>query len=387
MAKNNDWLRLLGYVTGLVNQELLLRNEYLVAENRVLKTIQGRLRLSQGEKAPLAEIAKRLGAKPLRTSLVWRSRTRFWPGIGSWSCRSSTVPNGAELWAPAIRAGHRGAGSEAGPGKLRLGLRSDHRRNGQSGSCDLRRIGGQHSAPSRNSAAPERKKNTTWKDFIRAHMSVLAGTDFFTAEVLTWHGLVTYYVLFFVHLDSRRVSIAGITDHPESCWMEQMARNLTLEGWGFFMGAVICCTIGTRSSVSRRSQGSETAGAQPEFERLRVALGALGERGMPLQVSALWAGLAAESAGRIRRAFPRRAESSGQRERAVISWHRQILWQRQRSCALPGAAGWPPEALPPRGRMNWWAIRHFFGKEAIQIRRFLGRFGPARSVCLESASS
>jgi hypothetical protein len=37
MPKKNDWLRLLGYVTGLVNQELLLRNEYLVAENRILK--------------------------------------------------------------------------------------------------------------------------------------------------------------------------------------------------------------------------------------------------------------------------------------------------------------------------------------------------------------
>ena len=44
---------------------------------------------------------------------------------------------------------------------------------------------------------------------------------------------MTYYVLFFLHLGSRRVSIAGITDHPESCWMEQMARNATLEGWGF----------------------------------------------------------------------------------------------------------------------------------------------------------
>jgi putative transposase len=39
--------------------------------------------------------------------------------------------------------------------------------------------------------APERQKNTTWKDFIRAHMSALAGSDFFTAEVITWHGLVT----------------------------------------------------------------------------------------------------------------------------------------------------------------------------------------------------
>ena len=42
---------------------------------------------------------------------------------------------------------------------------------------------------------PERNKNTTWRDFIRRHMDVLAGTDFFTVEVLTWRGLVTYYVL------------------------------------------------------------------------------------------------------------------------------------------------------------------------------------------------
>ena len=61
-----DWLRLLGYVTGLVNQELLLKNEYLVAENRILKAhIRGRLLLSDGEKATLAEIAKRLGRQAL----------------------------------------------------------------------------------------------------------------------------------------------------------------------------------------------------------------------------------------------------------------------------------------------------------------------------------
>ena len=45
---------------------------------------------------------------------------------------------------------------------------------------------------------PERSKTTTWRDFIRRHMDVLAGTDFFTVEVLTWRGLVTYYVLFFI---------------------------------------------------------------------------------------------------------------------------------------------------------------------------------------------
>jgi putative transposase len=42
-------------------------------------------------------------------------------------------------------------------------------------------------------------------------MEVLVGTDFFTVEVLTLKGLVTYYVLFFIHLESRRVSLAGMT--------------------------------------------------------------------------------------------------------------------------------------------------------------------------------
>ena len=45
-------------------------------------------------------------------------------------------------------------------------------------------------------------------------------------------GLVSYYVLFFIHLESRRVAIAGITDHPNEQWMQQMAPNATMEGCG-----------------------------------------------------------------------------------------------------------------------------------------------------------
>ena len=81
--------------------------------------------------------------------------------------------------------------------------------------------------------APERKRSTTWKDFIRAHMAVLAGTDFFTVEVLTLRGLVTYYVLFFIHFESRRVEVSGITPHPNERWMKQIARNMTMDEWGF----------------------------------------------------------------------------------------------------------------------------------------------------------
>jgi hypothetical protein len=61
-----DWPRILAYITGTVDQELLLRNEYLVAENRILREqVNGRLLLSDAEKKTLAEIGYRLGRKTL----------------------------------------------------------------------------------------------------------------------------------------------------------------------------------------------------------------------------------------------------------------------------------------------------------------------------------
>ena len=60
------WARMLAYITGTVDQELLARNEYLAAENRILRAqIKGWLLLSDAEKATLAEIAQRLGRKAL----------------------------------------------------------------------------------------------------------------------------------------------------------------------------------------------------------------------------------------------------------------------------------------------------------------------------------
>src|SRR5215475_9914206 len=64
--KENPWARLLAYVTGLINQELLLKNEYLAAENRILRAhLPARLRISNPERSTLAEIGKRLGRKAL----------------------------------------------------------------------------------------------------------------------------------------------------------------------------------------------------------------------------------------------------------------------------------------------------------------------------------
>src|SRR6516162_4247025 len=84
MKVEHKWARLLAYITGLVNQELLLQNEYLAAENRILRAhLPARLRLSDPERRTLAEIGKRLGRKALEkvacvakpdTILAWYRR-------------------------------------------------------------------------------------------------------------------------------------------------------------------------------------------------------------------------------------------------------------------------------------------------------------------------
>ena len=62
-----DWKQLLAYITGTVDQELLVRNEYLVTENRILHNqLKGRVRLSDGERTALAEIGQKLGKQALK---------------------------------------------------------------------------------------------------------------------------------------------------------------------------------------------------------------------------------------------------------------------------------------------------------------------------------
>src|SRR5262249_35721646 len=94
MRDQFHWARILSFVTGLVNQELLLRNEYLAAENRILRAhLPARLRLSDAERSTLAEIAKRLGRKALQDiARVAKPDTLLATGIAPWWRRSSKGP-------------------------------------------------------------------------------------------------------------------------------------------------------------------------------------------------------------------------------------------------------------------------------------------------------
>jgi len=82
--------------------------------------------------------------------------------------------------------------------------------------------------------ADRRQKKNTWRTFLKSHWDCLAALDFFTVEVLTLRGLVTYYVLLAMELSTRRVEAAGITPCPGEKFMTQVARNLTDEFDGFF---------------------------------------------------------------------------------------------------------------------------------------------------------
>ena len=230
-----NWPRLLAYITGTVDQELLLRNEYLVAENRILKAqIKGRLHLSDAERATLAEVAHRVGRKSLEdiavsakpdTILGWYRKLIANKFDGSKARRThgrSRIDEEMESLVVRMAKENPSWGYDRMVGAMaNLG----HKLSDQT----VGNILGRHDV----APAPKRKHTTNWKDFIRTHLDVLAGTDFFTVEVVTLKGLITYYVLFFIHLGSRKVCLAGMTPHPDEEWMKQMARNLTLEQWGF----------------------------------------------------------------------------------------------------------------------------------------------------------
>jgi putative transposase len=233
-----NWKRMLAYVTGSVDEELRLRNEYLVTENRILRhQLKGRMRLTDPERVCLAEIGRRLGRKALAevaqivrpdTILGWYRELiarKFDGSRNRATVGRTTTGQRIEALILQFARENRGWGYRRIVGALNnLGQEVSH----QTVANVLKRHGLE--------PAPEREKQRTWREFIRAHTEVLAAVDFFTAEVWTGRGLMTYYVLTFMRVATRQVCIAGITTSPDSAWMQQMARNMTLADTGFLGG-------------------------------------------------------------------------------------------------------------------------------------------------------
>ncbi len=231
---------LIAMVAGWIQQHQQQVITYLIEENRILKGQLGgrRLRLTDTERRRLAALAHPLGRKRLKdiatiatpdTLLRWYRRLIARKFDGSSHRRKLGRPLVAEeSESLAVQMaeenpswGYRriqGALANLGHHIDKLTVRNILRRH--------------HMEP-----APQRRKGGMgWTQFLKMHWEVLAATDFFTVEVATWHGLVTYDVLVVMELATRRVQIAGITPHPTAAFMQQCARQLTDPFDGFLLG-------------------------------------------------------------------------------------------------------------------------------------------------------
>jgi transposase InsO family protein len=213
---------------------------YLLAENRLLKAqLSGRrLRLTDTQRRQLAALAQPLGRQRLKelatlvtpdTLMRWYKRLIAQKFDGSKHRAQLGRPRVVEeIEQLVIRMAEENAiwGYRRIQGALaNLGHPID--------KTTVRNILRRHHLE----PAPQRRKaGMSWAQFLKMHWEVLAATDFFTVEVATWHGLVTYYVLVVMELATRRVHTAGITPHPTAAFMQQCARQLTDPCDGFLRG-------------------------------------------------------------------------------------------------------------------------------------------------------
>jgi putative transposase len=232
---------LLAALAGWLNRQQHEVSTYLIAENRILRgQLRGRrLRLTDDERRRLAVPARRLGRQMLSeiativtpdTLLRWHRQL---------VARKWTFANGRPKRAGVLQEIRRLVVRMAednptwGYTRIRGALKNLGHRVGRSRIARILKAQG---------IPPVPERPTSWQTFLRAHWGAIAGADFFTTEVWTWRGLVTYYTLFVIELASRRVQIVGSTPHPDEAFMRQIGRTMTAADEGALVGCrVIIC--------------------------------------------------------------------------------------------------------------------------------------------------
>lgn len=199
---------------------------YLREENRVLKAqLHGRrMRLTDDERRRLAAIGHRLGRRLLAqiATIVTPDTILRW--------HRELI---AQKWTYAPR--HLGRpGVQAAIRRLVVRVATENPSWGYTRiQGALKNIGHRVSRSTiakilkAQGIPPSRERPMTWRTFLRAHWQAAFAADFFTTEVWTVHGLVTYYTVFVIELHSRRVHVLGSTPHPDEAFVIQTMRHLT----------------------------------------------------------------------------------------------------------------------------------------------------------------
>ena len=224
---------LIAKIRQLFSCDLALENDFLRQENKILRSkLPTRVPLTEADRLVLVQfglpIKARLAevisiAKP-ETLLAWNRRQKQ----KKWTCNNSPATPGRPRKSEDTEALIvRVAGENNSWGYKRL---SGELKKLAHKACPnyVRDVLRRHGLP----PVPHRK-GPSWKQFLNAHLEVTWATDFFTEEVWTLGGLVTFYVLFFLHLGTRRVWLAGCTPQPQAAWVAQQARNFSMvvEDW------------------------------------------------------------------------------------------------------------------------------------------------------------
>ena len=213
---------LLLVLTGWLDRREREALAYLMEENRLLRCQLGsrRLRLTDDDRRRLAARAHRLGRRALRevtpdTLLRWHRQLI----ARKWTFQTRR-PRRLHVLADIDRLVVRMATDNPTWGYTRIqgALKNLGHRVGRS---TIARMLKRHGLP------PVPRRPTALRTFLRVHWGVIAGADFFTTEVWTWRGLVTYYTVFTIDLASRRVHMLGSTPNPNEAFMRQVGRTLT----------------------------------------------------------------------------------------------------------------------------------------------------------------
>ena len=222
---------------GWVNRHQQDVIEYLQEENRALREQLGgkRLRFTDPQRRRLAIKAKAVGWKGLfgldtlvtpDTLLRWHRQLIARKYDGSKSRKPGRPKTAVEIEKLIVRMARDNP--RWGYTRIRGAL---YNLGHEIGRNTIKRI------LLENGFDPIRKKGMSWETFLKAHWGAIAATDFFSVEVITRSGLVRYFVLFVIDLETRRVEIAGILPQPDGAWMSQIARNLTDAEDGFLNGS------------------------------------------------------------------------------------------------------------------------------------------------------
>jgi transposase InsO family protein len=231
---------LVAALTGWVTRQQQAALAYLVEENRVLRAhVRGRLRLTDTERRRLAARGRVLGRRQLQalativtpdTLLRWHRQliARKWT-----AGRRRAGRPGVMLEIRRLVVQLATENPTWGYTRIQGALQNlDHRVARSTIAKVLREQG----------PPPVPERPTSWQTFLRAHWAHLVGADFFTTEVWTARGLITYYTLFVIELKSRRVRIVGSTPHPDGRFMHQVARGLVAADEGpLSPGYVLVC--------------------------------------------------------------------------------------------------------------------------------------------------